>query len=376
MLEKLISFPTVSRDSNMDLINFVRAYLGEYGIESRLVPNEDGSKANLYASVGPAVPGGVVLSGHTDVVPVDGQEWTTDPFRLVERDGLLVGRGTADMKGFIAIGLALVPDMLAAGIKKPIHFALSYDEEVGCIGAPYMIEHMVANLPRPRAVIVGEPTSMKVVTEHKGSISFHTHVSGHSVHSAYVDRGVSAVVTGARLVTFLDDMMQENIARVDPQNPFDPPFTTVHTGVIEGGTAPNIVAKDCRFTTDIRSISDDDPEAYFHRFQAHIKDTVEPTMRQVVPETGIDLTNYRYVPGLKRESDGEAERLSRQITGDNSTNVVSYGTEAGHFQSADYSVVVCGPGSIDQAHKPDEFVSVDQYNAGVNFVERLIKQLT
>ena len=374
MLDRLIAFPTVSRESNLDLIDFVRAYLAEYGVESRLVPNEDGSKANLYASVGPNTTGGIVLSGHTDVVPVDGQDWTSDPFQMVERDGLLIGRGTADMKAFSAIGLALVPDMLAADLKQPIHFALSYDEEVGCIGAPYMIADMVKNLPKPRAVIVGEPTMMRVVTENKGTMGFRTHVTGHSVHSCQVNRGVSAVVAGARLVTFLDDMMLENRRQAAADNPFDPPYTTIHCGTIEGGTAHNIVAKDCEFYTDIRAISDDDPQAFFDRYQDYIRGELVPAMQQVAPEAGIDISDWSFVPGLKQEPNGEAERLSRLITGDNSVNVVSYGTEAGQFQSVGYSVVVCGPGSIDQAHQPDEFISLEQMQAGEIFMRGLIDQ--
>ena len=375
MLAKLVSFPTVSRDSNLELIDFIRDYLGEYGVESRLVPNEDGRKANLYATVGPATEGGVVLSGHTDVVPVDGQDWTSDPFTVQERGGLLYGRGTADMKAFSAIGLAHVPQMVKAGMKKPIHFALSYDEEVGCLGAPSMIREIAANVPRPRAVFVGEPTMMKVVTGHKGIIGFTTHVTGHSVHSCQIDRGVSAVHVAARLITYLDDMLEENMRRADPENPFDPPFTTLHCGTVEGGTAHNIVAKECYFRTDIRAVAGEDPRDYYDRYQAYIENEIVPKMRKVAPEAGVRLNPISYVPGLKPEPQGEAERIARGLTGDNGTNVVSYGTEAGQFQDVGFSVVVCGPGSIDQAHQPDEFISVDQMRAGDAFLDGLIEDL-
>ena len=375
MLAKLVGFPTVSRDSNLELIDFVRAYLSDHGVESHLVHNDDGGKANLYATVGPSAPGGVVLSGHTDVVPVDGQDWSSDPFAMAARDGKLYGRGTADMKAFSAIGLAHVPQMMKANLKRPVHFALSYDEEVGCLGAPRMIAEIAERVPRPQAVFVGEPTMMKVVTAHKGIMGFSTHVTGHSVHSCQIDRGVSAVHTGARLITFLDDMLLENIRGVDPECAFDPPFTTLHCGKIEGGTAHNIVAKDCVFTTDIRAVAGEDPRDYFARYKEYVENDVVPAMRRIAPDAGVNLNPISYVPGLRPEDEGDAERIARKLTGDNGTHVVSYGTEAGQFQVVGFSVVVCGPGSIDQAHQPDEFISVDQMQAGDAFLQGLISDL-
>lgn len=375
LIAKLIGFNTVSRDSNLALIDFVRSYLKELGIESKLVPNEDGSKANLYATIGPNVEGGVVLSGHTDVVPVDGQDWSTDPFELHERGGKFFGRGVADMKTFCALAMAILPDFLKGNPQKPIHLAFSYDEELGCLGAPSMIEKMVGDVPTPMAVIVGEPTNMQVVTGHKSVLGVHTHVSGHSVHSCQVDRGVSAVMTAARLVTYLEDMMQENKRRLEPSSPFDPPYSTIHCGIIEGGTAHNIVAKDCRIVTDIRTIAGEDPRDFFERYQAHIKDEIEPKMKAIAPESGIVITPGKMVPGLKPEENGAAEHLARQITGDNAIRAVSYATEAGQFQTAGYSVVICGPGSIDQAHQPDEFITLEQVNEGWSFMQRLSEVL-
>lgn len=375
MLDKLVSFPTVSSNSNLDIIHFIRDYLAEHGIESTLVPFENGRKANLYATVGPNVEGGIVLSGHTDVVPVEGQHWTTDPFKLVEKDGKLFGRGTCDMKGFSAVNLALLPEMIKADLKRPIHFALSCDEEIGCLGAPVMIEDMVKNVPMPRAVIVGEPTSYKVVTEQKGIMVFETHVRGHSLHSSMCHLGVSAATIAARLMCKLDDMMQENKARAPETSVFDPAYSTLHCGMVRGGTAPNIVAQDAYFTCDIRTVTGDDPRDFLKTFEAYIRSEVEPAMQAIVPETGISIENVSYVPGLGGKPGGEAEGLARLLTGDNQINGVAYGTEAGQFEDGGYSVVICGPGSIDQAHQADEFLSVEQLDRGTTFVRDLISHL-
>lgn len=374
MIEALVETPTVSSDSNLALIDNVQAYLADQGIASHLVPNGDGMKSNLYATIGPAEPGGVVLSAHTDVVPVEGQAWSSDPFRLRERGGRLYGRGTADMKSFAAIALALVPEMREAGLKRPIHLALSYDEEPGCFGAPDMIADMVKTVPKPSAVIVGEPTEMRVVTAHKGFLNFETSVTGHSVHSSQADRGVSAIVTAARLIIWLDDRMRENAGR--PPDPlFDPPYTTLHSGTIAGGTAHNIVAKTCRFVTDIRTVPGEDPLDWLARYRAHIDLDVMPAMRAIAPAAGVAVNTIAHVPGLRPERDGAAEGLARRLTGDNGTHVVAYGTEAGQFQDAGYSVVVCGPGSIDQAHQPDEYIALSEVEKGTAFVRALIRDL-
>ncbi len=371
LIAKLIAFETVSRDSNMALIDFVRDYLSGLGVESRLVPNKESTKANLYATIGPNVAGGVVLSGHTDVVPVDGQNWSSDPFKMVERDGCLFGRGVADMKTYCALALAILPDFLKSNPKRPLHLAFSYDEEVGCVGAPYMIEKMVDDVPNPMAVIVGEPTNMQVVTAHKSIMAFKTHVIGHSVHSCQLDQGVSAVMTAARLVTFLEDMMHENIKKADPNSAFNPPYSTLHCGMIEGGTAHNIVAKNCHIVSDIRTIASETPLQYMERYENFIREEVEPKMKAISPGSGIFIEKGKMVPGLKAEENGAAESLVRQITGDNQVRSVSYATEAGQFQKAGYSAVICGPGSIDQAHKPDEFITLEQVGKGWKFMQRL-----
>lgn len=374
MIGKLVSFDTVSRHSNLELIHYVRDYLKDLGVESTLVHNDDQSKANLYATVGPNVEGGVVLSGHTDVVPVDGQPWSTDPFTVVEKDGCLYGRGTADMKAFSAIGLSLVPEMLQKGLKKPIHFALSYDEEVGCVGAPRMIQQMAEHLPKPRAVIVGEPTNMEIVNAHKGVNGFVTTVIGHEAHSSQVHRGVSAVMTAARLIEFLRGLMEEYKASSDPENGFEPPYTTVHVGVVNGGTAMNIISRECSFTWDVRNLPWDDPADVLARFEAYCAE-LQTEMQAVAPECRISTVSTAAAPGLKPEEGGAAEELCRILSGRNATSVVPYGTEAGQFQGVGFSTVVCGPGSINQAHQPDEFIEISQVEEGEAFLRKLIDHL-
>jgi acetylornithine deacetylase len=375
MLAKLVGFPTVSRDSNLPLIDFAEDYLNGHGVTCHRVYDSTGQKANLYALVGPEVDGGVILSGHTDVVPVDGQDWHTDPFTVVEKDGKLFGRGTCDMKGFDALALALVPDMLKAGLKRPVQIALSYDEEVGCIGAPFMIEEMRKTLPHASAVIVGEPSLMKVVTQHKGSIGFRTKVHGFEVHSSLMHEGVSAVMTAARLITWLHDRTQENIAKADPASPFYPAFTTLHAGVVNGGTASNITAKTCEFLTDIRVCPPEDTVEWGQKFRAYAAQ-LEAEMKAIHPETRIEIIERGINPPCRKEDAGEAEMLARALTGDNSENVVSYGTEAGQFQDGGYSTCICGPGSIAQAHQPNEYITVEQFEAGEAFMRRLIKRLS
>ncbi|MCF6273969.1 MAG: acetylornithine deacetylase [Rhodobacteraceae bacterium] len=376
MLEKLVAFPTVSDVSNLPLIDFVEDYLAGHGIKGRRVYDETGEKANFYAVIGPNVEGGVVLSGHTDVVPVVGQSWESDPFAVTEKGGKLYGRGTCDMKGFGALALALVPDMLKADLKRPIQIALSYDEEVGCLGAPYMISDMVAELPRASAVIVGEPSMMQVVSGHKGAIGFMTHVRGFEIHSSLMHQGVSAVMVAARLVEWLRLRFEENMKAtpnaVDAM--FEPPFTTLHVGVIKGGSATNITALDASFSCDIRCPASQDPLDWFARYQTFAKE-VEAEMQAVQPTAKITIIPRDVNPALKPEENGAAEALARRLTGDNGSHVVSYGTEAGQFQREGYSVVVCGPGSIDQAHQPNEFITIEQFEAGEAFLRRLIETL-
>ncbi|WP_231471357.1 acetylornithine deacetylase [Thioalkalivibrio sp. HK1] len=374
LIEKLVGFPTVSCDSNLDLIHFVRDYLASHGIESQLIPNEEGTKANLLATIGPQTSGGIVLSGHTDVVPVNDQPWESDPFTVVERSGRLFGRGTADMKSFYAIALAMVPRMLERSIRRPIHFALSYDEEVGCLGAPAIIRKILADIPTPSAVIVGEPTMMRVTSAHKGIVTMETTVTGREAHSSQTHRGVSAVMTAARLIAKIDEMAR-TAAREISDIPFDPPYTTVHVGKIEGGTAPNIISRHCRFLWDIRPIPGDDPSRYRADLDRWVEEEILPGMRAIAPDTGVSTRALCSVPALAPEPQGEAERLVRSLTGDNAVHAAAYAAEAGQFQEAGFSTVICGPGSIDQAHQANEFIDLAQVEECERFIGRLIDHL-
>jgi acetylornithine deacetylase len=376
MLARLIAFPSVSTSSNLDIIGFCRDWLSSHGVESNIIMSPEGDKANLYATIGPQVEGGIVLSGHTDVVPIEGQAWSSDPWTLTERNGRLYGRGTTDMKGFDALVLALVPEMVRAPLKRPVHIALSYDEEIACRGAPSMVQAMSTSIPTPSAVIVGEPTRHAVVTGHKASVQLRTQVTGHAVHSSRIDQGVSAVMNAARLIAWHEDVMEENRRRADPGNPFEPAYTTLHCGMMVGGSAANVVSSSAWFFSDIRAIPTESPQNYLVRYEAYIRDVIEPRMKAIAPETGVAVELIAEVPGLRPEADGAAERLMRRLTGDNGTHVVSYGTEAGLFQRVGWSTVVCGPGDIAQAHQPDEYIEISEFEAGEGVLRRLIGDLS
>ena len=376
ILDQLVSFPTVSRGSNLDLIDWLEGYLASHGIAAHRHWNEDRQKAALFAHVGPWQPGAVVLSGHSDVVPVDGQTWTTDPWTVTERDGRLYGRGTCDMKGYVALAIWALVEGHHRGLTTPLQLALSYDEEVGCTGAPPMIAAMQGVLPKGGAVIVGEPSRMGLITGHKGGTGYHVHMKGYEVHSSLLPQGVSAIMEGARLIQWLNDQN----AAIQSRTPgpvaaqFNPPFTTLHVGMISGGTAHNITAADCRFAVEMRVVPGEEITEYEARFKAEAA-RLDAAMKTVRPEAGIHLDRFFGVPTLVPESDGPAESLVRRLTGTNTTGVVSYGTEAGQFQEAGYSAVVCGPGDIAQAHQPDEFLEVSEFEAGQRFMEGLLAAL-
>lgn len=376
MMEKLISFPSVSNVSNLPIINFIEEYLNSHGVECHRVYNPAGDKANLYANAGPAVDGGVILSGHTDVVPVVGQDWDTDPFKVVEKDGKLYGRGTCDMKGFDAIALTAVPKALKRGIKRPIQIAMSYDEEVGCIGAPFMAAEMAKLMPKASAAIIGEPSMMKAVSGHKGGLGIKTHVRGLEVHSSLQHIGVSAIHEAAKLIEWANQMNIQNelLDRSEATSMFTPPWTTVHVGTIEGGTANNITAKDCHFVMGFRVIPNERATDWKQAYESKVRE-VEGAMKKINPDSFIKLDAAHDVPGLRPEDDGAAEALVRKLTGDNGQHVVSYGTEAGQFQAEGYSSIICGPGDIAQAHQKNEFITLEQFAAGENFIDQLIENL-
>ena len=374
ILARLVAFPTVSRDSNLPLLDFVEEHLRAHGVAATRVPSDDGVKANLHATIGPAVPGGVVLSGHTDVVPVDGQPWDTDPFQLTARGGRLHGRGACDMKAFCAIALSLVPEMKR--LRRPIHLALSYDEEVGCLGAPRLIRDLLARVPPPAAVLVGEPTEMRVMTAHKGIAVFRTIVTGHEAHSSQTHRGVSAVMTAARLITWLDDQARARQVETPAGSGFEPPWTTIHVGTVHGGTAFNIISRRCELCWDVRNVPGDDPAAIAAELQRYAEAHLAPEMRRIAAGTGVETAPLVSAPALRDEPESAAAVLAKSLTGETVTGKVPFSTEAGLFQEAGLPAVVCGPGSIDQAHQPNEYITVEQLDAGEAFLRRLIARLS
>ncbi len=374
MIDRLIGFDTTSRDSNLALIDFVRDYLADLGVESRLTFDDDGRKANLFATMGPDDRPGIVLSGHTDVVPVDGQDWRTDPFTVTEVDGRLYGRGTSDMKSFVAVALALAPEFLARGLETPVHFAFSYDEEVGCIGVRRLIADLANLAVRPQACIVGEPTEMKVISAHKGKKSYTCRVRGHACHSSMTHTGVNAVEAAAEIVAFMKSLARR-FRDEGPHDPaFDPPYTTVHTGTISGGTALNIVPEDCQFAFEWRYLPGHDPDAIFAEVEA-FADRLLPEMHAVDPATGIAFAPRSEIPGLSTDPADAVTALAKSLSGANDSGKVSFGTEAGLFQAAGIPTIVCGPGSIEQAHKPNEFVALEQVALCEDFMRRLMDRV-
>jgi acetylornithine deacetylase len=371
ILEALVGFDTTSRHSNLALIEWVEAYLDRRGVPHRRAPNRDGTKSNLLATVGPNVEGGAVLSGHTDVVPVDGQPWTSDPFAIVERDGRLYGRGTCDMKGFLALALAAVPDLIAANPKKPVHLAFSYDEEIGCLGAPHLIEVINRELPKPAFVVVGEPTDMVAVNGHKGITYYSVRVTGHEAHSSQTQLGVSAIMEAVPLMASLTALAARLERDADPASPFTPKGATLTIGLVHGGTAGNILARECKFLFDLRCPHTLDPKEVLAPFFAEVA-ALDAALKARAPEAGVSIEKQSDVPPFAPEPDGAAEAFARRLAGDNGPpRAVAFATEAGQFQRAGLSTVLCGPGSIAQAHQPDEYVEISQMERGVDFMRRL-----
>ncbi len=373
ILEKLVAFDTTSRRSNLVLIEWVEAYLAEHEIASTRVASADKNKANLYATIGPVAEGGVILSGHSDVVPVDGQDWSSDPWVLTQADGKLFGRGTCDMKGFLALALAAAPHFKHG--KKPVHLAISYDEEVGCLGAPAMIAEIAGKLPAPRLAIIGEPSMMKVINGHKGICVHEVEILGHEAHSSHTQLGLSANMIAIELMHMLADLARRLFEKAPEDSPFVPPHATLTIGEMEGGTAANILARRARFLFDLRTPPDDDAEDILAEFKAHAS-ALDGEMKAAFPESGITITQLSNAPPLKPQADSEAEDFVRGLTGDNNpAGVVAYAAEAGQFQQAGFPTVICGPGSIEQAHQPDEFIAIDQMRQGAAFMERLATNL-
>ena len=376
MLRRLVAFDTTSRNSNLDLIKYIQSYLDDFGVASTLVPNAEGTKANLYATIGPAdMEGGIVLSGHTDVVPVDGQPWTTDPWTLTEKpDGRLYGRGTCDMKGFIAVALAHVPAFQRAGLKVPMHLAFSYDEEIGCLGAHSLVEKLMGNVPRPQAVIVGEPTMMGVVNAQNNGGGINATFTGVEAHSSMTHLGVSAIHFAGDFIHWLNELQVELAAR-PPDGGIDtmPGHTTINVGIVTGGTAGNILARECVLNWGYRTLPHGDPWEVQRRAEKYIAELLLPRMRAKHPDANITIARRSFVPGLKPEENEEAAKLALEWTGGNRTYAVPYGTEAGIFRAHGIPTVICGPGDISQAHQPNEFVAKSQMQACDTFIGKMIR---
>jgi acetylornithine deacetylase len=373
----LIGFDTTSFKSNLELIHSIADYLKGIGVDSTLVHNDEKTKANLIARIGPAKPGGIVLSGHSDVVPVEGQVWDTDPFTLAEKDGKVYGRGTSDMKSFIALTLALVPDFLARTLNVPIYLAFSYDEEVGCLGAPRLLDKLLSSEPKPLLAVIGEPTEMKVVNTHREVRSYITHITGKSAHSSMPALGVNAIAHAAQCIGFLKELaaelsQQNTTNEFDPQNPH---YTTLNVGQIHGGTATNIISEHCQFHWDCRSLPEENPEDVPNRLNAFVETNILPSMKTGVgandPQVSVVTELHHRVPPLIPQNGSPAEEIILALTGQNQCFSAPYATEAGQFQESGIPSVVCGPGSAAQAHQPNEFIELSEVDACVAFLHKV-----
>ena len=372
LLAQLVRFDTTSRESNLALIDFVRTYLQDHGVACELVYNAHKSKANLLATIGPAHVPGIVLSGHTDVVPVDGQRWSVAPFELTEKDGKLYGRGTADMKGYIACVLACVPALVKAPLRMPVHIALSYDEEVGCLGVRSLIERFHGQPVKPLLCVIGEPTELKPVLGHKGKLAVRCEVHGAACHSAYAPSGVNAIEYAARLISELVRLGEGLKTPQQLDQRFDPPFSTVQTGVISGGKALNIVPQNCSFDFEVRALPAQDPWQVARQLQRYAEQTLLPAMQAVSAQSAITFSELSSYPGLATSLQSQAAEWVAQFCGSQEFGTVAFGTEGGLFDQAGIPTVVCGPGSMEQGHKPDEFISVEQVQACDQMLARVV----
>ncbi|MBO9479756.1 acetylornithine deacetylase [Shimia sp. R11_0] len=376
ILSDLIAFPTVSVDSNLDMIAYLAARLEDCGAKAQIFQDETGKKANLFATLGPEIDGGIVLSGHTDVVPVADQDWTTDPFVMEERDGRLYGRGTCDMKGFIAAAIAMAPNFAQRVTNMPVHFAFTYDEETGCIGAGHLVEALKESNIKPRLAIIGEPTSMRIIEGHKGCFEYSTRFQGLEGHGSAPDLGVNAVEYAARYVSFLLGLKAKLTTMAPASSRFEPPWTTVNVGAIRGGSVHNVIAPKAQVDWEMRPVQASDTSFVKEALKAYCENELLPAMRKVYPDAQISTEVVGEVAGLIPKDSNEARKLLMELTGANGANLVPFGTEAGLFQSMGMDVVVCGPGSIEQAHKTDEFLSLDQLAHCLELLENLNRRIS
>jgi acetylornithine deacetylase len=373
ILSDLVAFQTIPATQTKEIADYVSNLLSDIGVESTQVGNDATNQYNLYATLGPDVDGGVALSGHFDVVVADPTDWTEDPFKLDERDGKLFGRGSVDMKGFLALTLAQFEELSKKKdkLKKPLHIAFTYDEEIGSFGADILTEHMNQMDKKPAIVIVGEPTEMKPIISHKAGFEIETLIKGHACHSSVPRNGVNAIVYASKLIVFMDQLNKEFASKPKANSPFDPPYTTMNVGHILGGEASNVLAAECRFFWEFRPMPEDDGLAILKKVQDYAADVLEPEMQATFPETSIEIIVHAQVLPLKMEEQSKAFELVSNLWGSNDSDVVAFGTDAGYFQRFGMSTIVFGPGSISDAHKPDEFISVADFKQGVDFMNRL-----
>lgn len=371
ILSDLVAFPTVSVDSNLDMISYLAARLIDCGAKVEIFHDETGKKANLFATLGPEVDGGIVLSGHSDVVPVTDQDWTSDPFVMEEREGRLYGRGTCDMKGFIAATIAMAPHFAQQVTDTPVHFAFTYDEETGCVGAGHLVEALKERNITPRLAIIGEPTSMRIIEGHKGCFEYSTRFQGLEGHGSAPDLGVNAVEYAARYVSRLLELKAKLTTMAPETSRFEPPWTTVNVGAIHGGSVHNVIAPKAQVDWEMRPVQASDAAFVKEVLKAYCDDELLPAMRKIYPDAQIDTEVVGEVAGLVPEDDNAARKLLMELTGANGADLVPFGTEAGLFQSMGMDVVVCGPGSIEQAHKADEFIALDQLADCLTLLEKL-----
>ena len=378
ILRKLVSFPVLGGEGNLSIIHWIKDYIESYGVDVILVPNEQGNKASLHCRMGPDIDGGVILSGHTDVVPVEGQEWTTDPFELTDKgDGRLYGRGSCDMKGFLACCLAVLPQMVAADLKKPIYFAFSYDEEVGCLAGPELARAIKTHYREtPKYAIIGEPSLMEPIVGQKGIYILETYVNGSAGHSSRIKQEVSAIHESMRLIQWLENKMDQLIDNQRFDQRFQPPHSTIHIGLVEGGIAPNVIADKAHFYWDLRTIPMDDISAIVEEFEAYCTER-EEKLRHIFSDFSIKtVENHPPVPHLDTMADDDVVGLISRITGNTKLNTVAYAAEAGQFANEGFHTAICGPGSIVQAHRADEFISREQLEKGIEMLENLILELS
>lgn len=371
ILAELIAYPTISVESNLDLVAFAGDLLSKAGARLLLQQDATGRKVNLFATLGPEGDGGIVLSGHTDVVPVDGQDWSSDPFRLLEKEGRLYGRGSCDMKGFIACCLAMAPAFAALPLKRPVHFAFTYDEEVGCLGARALLQELEKIKLRPSAAIIGEPTSMRIIEAHKGCYEYTTEFTGLEGHGSVPDRGVNAIEYAVRYIARLLQLAEELKARAPDKSRFHPPWTTLQIGHIAGGSARNVIAGHCSVEWEMRPVQAADIDFVKQNIEAYVDDVLKPAMREVSAQADIMTHVIGEVDGLEPVTYSEARRIVSELTGLSEAGVVAFGTEAGLYQNAGISAIICGPGSIAQAHKADEYITIEQLSACIEMLKRL-----